>query len=438
MTPAATEGTKPPLDVLLLQGPVGGFFTSLAKDLSARGFSVARVTFNLGDHLFAGNEECLPFAAPLDALANWLETVIRTRGVKRVVLFGDARPVHRIAIDVCRALDIPVWCLEEGYIRPGYITVERGGNNARSPLARAPKTPETGPWKKEPITAERELPRLVLLAIAQHCAARIGCLAGFGTMHRPRPLIGEAIKWLRNAARFFVKRRANRAVAEALCTEHSKQFYLVALQVHDDMQLQHYGRGWTMRDVIETTMRSFAANAPQDTKLVFKVHPLDRGHQPYARWVSRESARFGLSSRVQLIETGPLAMLPRHARAMLTVNSTAGISGLHHNCPVLALGDAFYIGRGLAEAGRTISAIDTFWTNATPPDAKVWTEFRERIMRDALVPGSYYAANTRKATVSAVARRISEGLGNTITLPTAKPAAAKPALPRPALTRGAA
>ena len=38
--------------VLLLQGPVGPFFSRIAEDLSQRGFVVHKINFNGGDKLF--------------------------------------------------------------------------------------------------------------------------------------------------------------------------------------------------------------------------------------------------------------------------------------------------------------------------------------------------------------------------------------------------
>lgn len=41
-------------NVLLLQGPVGPFFSRLAHDLELAGASVHKVNFNAGDSLFYG------------------------------------------------------------------------------------------------------------------------------------------------------------------------------------------------------------------------------------------------------------------------------------------------------------------------------------------------------------------------------------------------
>ena len=39
-------------DVLLLQGPIGPFFSRFSKELSERGFNVHKVNLNGGDKLF--------------------------------------------------------------------------------------------------------------------------------------------------------------------------------------------------------------------------------------------------------------------------------------------------------------------------------------------------------------------------------------------------
>src|SRR3546814_16508388 len=52
-----------------------------------------------------------------------------------VILFGSGRPIHRVACKAAKAIGVRILSLEEGYIRPGYVTVEPDGNNADSPLA---------------------------------------------------------------------------------------------------------------------------------------------------------------------------------------------------------------------------------------------------------------------------------------------------------------
>ena len=121
--------------VLLLQGPVGPFFRKAQSLLNDNGFDAWRVCFNAGDRLFARNDKTLNFSGTPDAWAIWFDEMVSEHGFDFVVLFGCEREIHRIAIERCKAKGIPVLCLEEGYLRPGYVTMEFGGNNWRSPVA---------------------------------------------------------------------------------------------------------------------------------------------------------------------------------------------------------------------------------------------------------------------------------------------------------------
>ncbi|WP_353410341.1 MULTISPECIES: capsular polysaccharide export protein, LipB/KpsS family [Brucella/Ochrobactrum group] len=52
---------------------------------------------------------------------------------------------------------------------------------------------------------------------------------------------------------------------------------MVALQVSQDTQLKRSARGWDNARLITEVLDSFAASAPQHLRLVFKIHPLERG-----------------------------------------------------------------------------------------------------------------------------------------------------------------
>jgi len=50
-------------NVLLLQGPIGPFFSRFGDDLAARGFAVTKINFNGGDRFF--------YRRSLTTLASW-------------------------------------------------------------------------------------------------------------------------------------------------------------------------------------------------------------------------------------------------------------------------------------------------------------------------------------------------------------------------------
>ncbi|NJS36766.1 MAG: hypothetical protein HC765_10695 [Brachymonas sp.] len=95
--------------------------------------SVSKINFNGGDCWYYSQ----PSRRYRGLLADWplyLEHYIKQHDVGAIMLFGDCRPLHRLAIDVAKKLGVQVWVFEEGYARPDYITLESGGVNGFSSL----------------------------------------------------------------------------------------------------------------------------------------------------------------------------------------------------------------------------------------------------------------------------------------------------------------
>src|SRR5205807_4527216 len=121
--------------VLLLQGPVGPFFRRLAARLRAAGAEVHKVNFNGGDWLFYPRG-ALNWRGRRRDWADFLQSLIVQRQIDLVLLFGDCRPIHRVARSVAQQYGIQVGAFEEGYIRPNFITCEQFGVNGYSRISR--------------------------------------------------------------------------------------------------------------------------------------------------------------------------------------------------------------------------------------------------------------------------------------------------------------
>jgi len=52
--------------------------------------------------------------------------------VTDIVLYGDTRPIHAQAVEIANKLGLSVHVFEEGYMRPYWVTYERGGTNGNS------------------------------------------------------------------------------------------------------------------------------------------------------------------------------------------------------------------------------------------------------------------------------------------------------------------
>lgn len=107
--------------VLLLQRPVGPFFSRLAHDLEAAGATVFKVNFNAGDWLFY-RRPAFRFKGAMAKWPAWLEALLKRLDVDVVLLFGDCRPIHVAAHRIAMGRELEAGVLEEGHLRPHYMT----------------------------------------------------------------------------------------------------------------------------------------------------------------------------------------------------------------------------------------------------------------------------------------------------------------------------
>lgn len=374
--------------VLLLQGPVGPFFTRLAADLRAVGAQVHKVNFNGGDWFFYPRG-AMNYRGTMEEWPSWLEQQLRRLQIDMVFLFGDCRPIHQEARVLATRLGVEVWVFEEGYVRPDYVTLERFGVNGYSKLPRAADA-----YREELPAVPTQHP----VGNPYWNMVRSGCwYFTVGALAKPffphylhhRPLtIVEAIPWVRSAWRKLWYRWKERGQEEKLTTYFSHRYFLAPLQVHNDAQVLVHGDMTGVQQFIANTVRSFAHHAPKDTLLVFKHHPMDRGYRSYSRLIRSVARRAKVSQRVVYIHDQHLPTLLAHARGVVVINSTVGFSALHHGTPTMVCGNALYDMHGLTYQGR----LDDFWAAAprSKPDATLYRRFRHHLIAKTQLNGSFY------------------------------------------------
>src|SRR3546814_14232724 len=94
-------------------------------------------------------------------------------------------------------------------------------------------------------------------------------------------------------------------------------------------------RGWNSARLIAETLSSFAKSARADYRLVFKIHPMERGHSTDRKFIMQTACALGIADRVDVIDIGSLGLLTRHSAGMITINSTSGLSAIFHGVPLL-------------------------------------------------------------------------------------------------------
>jgi capsular polysaccharide export protein len=400
------RSARPSQHFLFLQGVASPFFARLADGLREEGHRVSRVNFCAGDAFLWGRRAAWPLRAALSELPERLESFFARAEPTDLVLFGNRRPVHLAAMDMAASRRARVHVFEEGYIRPNWITLERGGVNGDSRLPRDPawfvRANRSLPDYGEGLPVPNSLAARAAWDLAYHGANLANPLLfpRYRT-HRPYPAAMEYAGWIRRFSAFPWRQRSDRRRVEGL---QGRPYFLLPLQLNADAQIVHYSPFANMGEALARVLRSFAVHSPADCSLVVKNHPLDTGLFDYRGLIARLEGELDLRGRVVYLETGPLPDLARAARGVVTVNSTVGLSALGWGCPTQVLGQAIYDLPGLT-ARR---GLDAFWSRPVQPDAALLKAFRNVVIHCTQVNGGFYTRAGIEMAVAGCGRLLGE------------------------------
>lgn len=376
---------------LFLQGQISRFFSDLGLGLHRRGHHVHRINFNSGDRRFWRLPGSLDFTGTAEDWPTFLVKQCQAWAITDLILFGDCRPPHAVAIRLARVHGIAVHVFEEGYLRPDYVTLEAGGVNGHSALPRDAQTYLDAAATLPPWSAGAAIPasfsRRAWDDVAYNTAAVLG--AWRFPHYRSHRALHPFVEYAVGARRFPLKAWTREQTVRRACAlwEGSAPYFLFPLQLDADSQIRFHAPAGGMLAAIDTMMRSFAAHAPAEALLVITEHPLDYGPVDLPQAVAQGAAALGLGARVVCLRGGSPAALVQAARGLVTVNSTIGISALAVQVPVIALGKAIYNLAGLtAQQG-----IDAFWQQPTAPDAAVFDAFRRVVAARTQIYGGFHS-----------------------------------------------
>lgn len=394
-----------PRSFLFLQGLSTPYFRNLGRAISARGHRVQRINICGGDSLFWPKSGSVAFRGHFEEWRGFIGSFLHERGITDVVLFGDCRPYHRVAIEVARSRGIEVHVFEEGYFRPDWITLEKQGSNAFSGLPRDPKWYLAAAAALEDQPVEHVgggVPRRIFWEFLSQCAT-VALSPRFPHYRRHRvnhPTVeGLGFFW-RFLKRPFEQRYAA-GLSEFLLADKRK-FFLLPLQLDTDYQIRSHSSFRNMEEVIDRVMTSFAARAPAQALLLIKVHPLDNGLSNFRRRTNDMARQLGLVGRVFVMDGGHLPTLLERSQGVVTVNSTTGLQALHHNCRLKVLGTALFDMPGLTFRGP----LDAFWTDRSKPDPALYRAFRSVVLAATQVNGSFFTKPGRHLGIEGVLQRL--------------------------------
>lgn len=390
---------------LFLQGPHGPWFEQLGRMLRAAGARVWRIGFNRGDAAFWRDKASfIPFTARPEDWPATFAALLDAHRITDIVVYGDTRPIHAEAVRIARARGLTVHVFEEGYLRPHWVTYERGGSNGHS--------------------------RLMELSLARMRAALAQCdtdlpdaPARWGDM-RQHIYYGALYHWfvltgrrsypefrphraltVRQEFRLYLRRLAllpfhalERRIASFRIRRGGFPYHLVLLQLEHDSSFQAHSPFATMREFLALVTQGFAEGAPGHHHLVFKAHPLEDGRAPLSRDIRDLARAHGLEGRVHFVRGGKLAGLLNDARSAVTVNSTAAQQALWRGLPLKAFGAAVYSKPEFVSD----QPLAEFFRQPVRPDSRAYRDYRHYLLETSQVAGGFYSSRGRRALLRQV------------------------------------
>lgn len=376
-------------NVLLLQGPLGPFFSHLASHMQEKGIKIHRIHFNGGDAFYSNVGQRIDYCDTPQAWHTFLDNYIEQQQIDTLFCYGDCRFYHKIAQRVCQQRNIPIWVFEEGYLRPDFITLERSGTNANSEwFALREHFPVLS--KSEP-SRQRRLIGSTFFRRAWYATSYYLAMyfrqARFPHYqhHRSRSVPGEALAWIKGGWIKLTSQRRDRRLVEAL-QAHAGNLFLVPLQVADDFQVKEHSPYACISQFVDQVITSFAMHSLPEQQLLFKHHPMDRGHTNYGDLISEVANRLGVAHRVFYGHELPLPTLYPLCRGVITINSTVGLSSLRRNVPTLTLGEALYDMPGVTSQ----CSLDAFWQHPEPVNAEKVSQLRYFLLCTNQLNCSFY------------------------------------------------
>jgi capsular polysaccharide export protein len=388
---------------VFLQGPPGPFFRLLGQEMRRQGIAVHRINLSGGDRL-DWPQGAVNFRGRFSEWPVFFDKFLRENRITDILLYGDCRPYHLSAHGVAVLRNVRIHVLEEGYLRPHWMTLEPEGVNARSTLSRdkswffnearlLPPEPDL-----PPVTASfRRRARDSYWHYHHVLAGRLSY--PHYRSHRAHSILKEGFGWL---WKFWREKKAEKAAQEVLGQLEGKPKFVLPLQLSGDYQIRAHSSFPDMQSAASYVIESFAANASPDLHLLLKAHPLDCSFFNWARFVRQHAKRLGLEGRLHFVDGGDLDDMVRDARGLVCVNSTSATLALAKDTPVCTLGDAIYDLPGLTHQQH----LDTFWSHPTPPEPGLYKAFRRVLVDRCLVRGGLASESAVSTLIDSIIERL--------------------------------
>lgn len=376
---------------LLLQGPPGWFASHLATSLERKGYQCLRINLCVGDWFFWRGPEAANYRGSLERWPQFLSEYIQQNQITDIVYYADRLPYHALAKKVAEEQGLNAITYEHGYLRPNWITVERGG---MSRFSHFPDCQEhirrCGKEYPKPVAKQKlshPFWKEALFEVIFNLANYFDFI--FFPRYKQDKVYNPLLEYLNYIPRLLrggqAAKKAEKTVAELY--KNKAEFFVFPLQMQNDYQLRDNSPFNHQSEAINLAIEAFSQHAKEDSILLFKVHPLDNGIEPWSKIISRFAQQYHVVSRVLLVDGGYLNDMLAKCCGVLTVNSTVGVQALGLLKPVKVLGYSVYDIEGLTCQQK----LSVFFQNPIAPDRELVDCFLQLLGGTIQVHGNFYS-----------------------------------------------
>ncbi|WP_120502500.1 capsule biosynthesis protein [Roseovarius sp. EL26] len=384
---------------LFLQGPHGPFFYKLGKMLEQAGAAVWRVGFNAGDRAFwPAAASYIPYQDNINDWSNTLLNIVTDKRVTDLVLYGDTRRIHADAIKIAHQHDLRIHVFEEGYMRPYWVTYERGGSNGNSRLmdmtiAQMRDTLEQSDIDSPiPPASWGDMRQHVFYGAVYHGVVLLLNRHYKNFLPHRSLSISEEFRLHFKRLLFMPHHSIQRRIATLRIKRGSFPYHLVLLQLEHDASFQAHSPFSTITEFLETVIEGFAKGVPTHHHLIIKAHPLEDGRSSFVKELKRIAQTHAVTGRIHYIRGGKLAALLDQARSAVTVNSTAAQQVLWRGIPLKTFGDAVYAKPEFVST----QTLPDFFKEPNRPDRRAYIDYRQYLLETSQVAGGFYSTKGRR------------------------------------------
>lgn len=390
---------------LFLQGPHGPFFGQLAAMLHRTGAKAWRIGFNRGDQAFWPDKtRYTAFHGTMDTWPVALSAHLTQHKITDLVLYGDTRPIHAAAVTLAKSAGITVHVFEEGYLRPHWVTYERGGSNGHSRLMDMSVADMREGLAQTDVDLAAapahwgDLRRHMFWGAVYHGILLAG-RRQYPAFRPHRSLTAGQEFWLYAKRYALLPLHSAARIAATLRIRHGGfPYHLALLQLEHDASFRSHSPFATMADFLAEVISGFANGAPAHHHLVFKAHPLEDGRVNISQMIRDIARDHGITHRVHFVRGGKLARLLDHATSAVTVNSTSGQQALWRGLPLKTFGASVYSKPEFVSS----QPITTFFARPEKPDSRAYRDYRHYLLETSQVAGGYYSSRGRRALLRSV------------------------------------